>query len=453
MKIIHSRVTRATLHRAASAFTLAALLSALFVQPAFAAAKPGGNPPPEPEAVVGPVAINTSNTPGDDDSTPSLYKITHAGSYYLTGNLTGVSGMSGIEVVADDVTIDLRGFTLQGVAGSFYGIYGNGTAKQLTVRNGTVRGWISGISSEYRGNHFADVNLIGNSAYGLQTGAISIITDCSAVENGGTGVVAFSGSVLTRVRARANATGILCGGKGVKLNECSAIENTGAGFQLAPLSVLVGCSAILNGGAGFDGEMSTTYEGCTADDNGGAGFFVGESSTMKNCVSHYNDADGFKVVDGTVLIGCSASYNALDGIEANGTVRIENCTASKNFRSGFALNTQCQIRGSLAEGNTVYGIHAEGNCQVVSNHLVNNGLTASGAGIYAVGSGNHIESNTCNSNRLGIWVIASDNVVIRNTARSNQSNFNLGAGVEYGQVITNPGAAFVSSNSWANISY
>jgi len=52
------------------------------------------------------VVISTANTPGDADS---LFRITQPGSYYLTGNVAGVAGKSGIEVAAADVTIDRIG--------------------------------------------------------------------------------------------------------------------------------------------------------------------------------------------------------------------------------------------------------------------------------------------------------------------------------------------------------
>ena len=48
--------------------------------------------------------------------------ITQSGSYYLTGNLSGVAGQNGITIVASDVTLDLNGFTLTGVPSSIDGI-------------------------------------------------------------------------------------------------------------------------------------------------------------------------------------------------------------------------------------------------------------------------------------------------------------------------------------------
>src|SRR5262245_28629382 len=59
-------------------------------------------------------AISATNTPGDGDS---IFRITQPGSYYLTGNITGVAGKSALKVsYADHVTIDLAGFVINGGA-------------------------------------------------------------------------------------------------------------------------------------------------------------------------------------------------------------------------------------------------------------------------------------------------------------------------------------------------
>src|SRR5262245_50105057 len=55
-------------------------------------------------------AINATNTPGD---ATCLFRITTPGSYYLTGNVTGVPGKAIITVANAGqvgVTIDLNGF-------------------------------------------------------------------------------------------------------------------------------------------------------------------------------------------------------------------------------------------------------------------------------------------------------------------------------------------------------
>src|SRR4029079_14120922 len=64
------------------------------------------------------IPINATNTPGDADS---LFRITQPGSYFLTGNITGVAGRHVSDVAASSVTIDMRGFELVGVPGSLAG--------------------------------------------------------------------------------------------------------------------------------------------------------------------------------------------------------------------------------------------------------------------------------------------------------------------------------------------
>ncbi|GAG42986.1 unnamed protein product, partial [marine sediment metagenome] len=68
----------------------------------------------EPRIPIGP-----ETTPGDANS---LYVITERGSYYLTGNITGVGGKNGIEINSNDVTLDLKGFALIGMPESVDGI-------------------------------------------------------------------------------------------------------------------------------------------------------------------------------------------------------------------------------------------------------------------------------------------------------------------------------------------
>src|SRR4051812_5162311 len=63
--------------------------------------------------------INATNTPPTGFS---IFTISAPGSYYLSGNITGVSGKFGILIQVDDVDLDLNGFTLTGVSGSLAGI-------------------------------------------------------------------------------------------------------------------------------------------------------------------------------------------------------------------------------------------------------------------------------------------------------------------------------------------
>ncbi len=92
------------------------------------------NPPAGPVGVSGRFGTRTAIS-----SLP--FTINQCGSYFLTDCLTGVSGQNGITINADDVTLDLNGFALLGVPGSFDGITVPAGRTNLTVRNGTVSDW------------------------------------------------------------------------------------------------------------------------------------------------------------------------------------------------------------------------------------------------------------------------------------------------------------------------
>src|SRR3954454_9857343 len=79
--------------------------------------------------------VNATNTPGN---ATNLFIINAPGSYYLSGDITGVAGKSGILINADSVTLDLNGFALIG-GGSGTGIAVTSLERNLTIRNGTVR--------------------------------------------------------------------------------------------------------------------------------------------------------------------------------------------------------------------------------------------------------------------------------------------------------------------------
>jgi len=77
------------------------------------------------------------------------YTITTQGVYCLTGNLaTSMASGSAIYIQTNNVTIDLNGFKLGGLAAgtgtTTYGIYAF-QHKNITIRNGTIRGFFYGI--------------------------------------------------------------------------------------------------------------------------------------------------------------------------------------------------------------------------------------------------------------------------------------------------------------------
>jgi len=79
--------------------------------------------------------IPVQSLPG---SATALHVISEPGSYYLTGNIQGVPAKDGIQIDADNVTLDLCGFAIQGVSGSGSGVSTPDGRAGVWVRNGIV---------------------------------------------------------------------------------------------------------------------------------------------------------------------------------------------------------------------------------------------------------------------------------------------------------------------------
>ena len=118
------------------------------------------------------------------------YVITTPGVYELKSNLTA-NGTVGITVQAANVVINLNGFTLaQGQTGS--GNQNDGidiSADNVTVRNGTISGFNSGVSLTGSQGKAQDLKLLGNATNGvlLFSGNDNAVVNCFIIgtENGG----------------------------------------------------------------------------------------------------------------------------------------------------------------------------------------------------------------------------------------------------------------------------
>ena len=141
------------------------------------------------------------------------YKITQSGSYKLSGNLVVPANTDGIDIFADDVQLDLNGFTISG-PGSCDG-FANGIRTQpaksctgnsvfpngifsvganVTVRNGSVRGMGTGI--EGGSLLVEEIHATNNSIQGIAIGGPgeeAIVRRCFADNNGSTGILLGGG--------------------------------------------------------------------------------------------------------------------------------------------------------------------------------------------------------------------------------------------------------------------
>jgi hypothetical protein len=376
------------------------------------------------------IPINAARTPGDSNST---YHIVLPGSYYLT---TNVVAKHGIKISADNVSIDLSGYTLQGVGGSsVQGIAVISVRSNLLVRNGALIGW---------GQH-------GLSAFNAVAG---VFTDLQATRNGNYGFATGSGSVLKRCVARANGLeGFLPGFNNV-LSECTAVANTSHGFSLLTGTTIELSTAAGNLGDGIRAQSDTTIRGCTTRINGQNGI-TAFRSTVEACTSVLNTNYGILATNGS-LIGCTAAANSDSGIVVAGPSSVANCFAFTNAGNGIEVTDATTVTGCTSQGNATNGILAGTNCRLTGNLCDGNGPSAAalGAGIRANGTGNRIEGNHLTDNRYAVLLpaggSATNNLVIGNSARGNVAAFNIVAGNFVGPVNT---STTLTNHPWANFSY
>lgn len=300
-------------------------------------------PPPGPimptmknlDTVQPRVPIGQDTTPGDADS---VFKITQPGSYYLTGNITGVSGKMGIEIVASGVTLDLMGFDLVGVPGSMEGVNVTVfpvTTTDIKVVNGSVRNWLRGVDLNFAVNTILlDLRVSGNVSTGIHAGANAVVTRCVVYNNGfgilsnigstitdtlvldnaSDGINADAGTIITNCTAKGNGRGIVAN-TGSTITNCSATSNISDGIVVSSGCTVRGNTSDGNGaggdGAGIHAVLSDNHiEGnnCTNNDRGIDVDFAGNFITRNTCSG--NTINNWDVVAGNVCLVLSATTSA-----------------------------------------------------------------------------------------------------------------------------------------------
>jgi parallel beta-helix repeat protein len=303
-------------------------------------------------AVDGVIEINQTRavaggvTPGDAPGLPVT--ISRPGSYRLTGNLaTSSRNISAIVVAADDVTVDLNGFTIActlsttgiipvacqpGLGQGGVGVDAE-DKDRIKVRNGSVRGMgSSGI-------------VVGNGAR---------VTDLHVSTNGGRGIDADGrGNMITG----------------------NAVED--------------------NGGIGILAGASSTVSGNTARRNGGNGIFASIGSTVSGNAVEANDSNGIEASDGSTVIGNAARLNHGNGIDAGFGCTVSGNTAQGNDGDGIATQGGNTVSGNTVNGNDGFGLRLGSSDGYRGNVLTfNNG----GLSNPHVSGGIEIGTNVCGTN-------------------------------------------------------
>jgi hypothetical protein len=139
--------------------------------------------------------------------------ISQPGSYALASNITmpvGCTFKNGITITTSNVTLDLNGFSVIGLASnSGTGIYAGSGTMGLRVTNGTVSTWSSdGIDFTNAERSAIDhVTAYGStSASGIGLGTASTLSDCVAIANNSGVALLGHDSTVTRCNLSDNGT-------------------------------------------------------------------------------------------------------------------------------------------------------------------------------------------------------------------------------------------------------
>lgn len=233
--------------------------------------------------------IGDATTPGNAQAT---YVISQPGSYYLTSRVVTQGGRAGILIAADDVTIDLCGFAIDGSADPTAFPSGIETAtprRNIVIRNGTVLGFrgygITGpmtrclfesldVSDNFSGNlevfncHDSiarNIRIRGGGEVGIEMGNNCLVLDCS-VDGPNTGISVGRGACVSRCAVTNTAAiGIRIGGGVVA--DCSVDTTTST-------------SSFTNGGISLSGGLvqRCSFRNCVS-----AGVFLGGASSVLEC--------------------------------------------------------------------------------------------------------------------------------------------------------------------------
>lgn len=276
---------------------------------------------------------------------PSVFPITISspGSYALRSNLTVPGATPAITITADNVTLDLNGFSINGAGGAAVGIHGisapDPAQRNITVRNGIVRNFAGdGINLQGRGH---------------------TVQDIKASDNASTGITISEGSTVQRCVSTANSVGIGTGtGCHVLQNVCSS--NTVHGISVAQANTVSQntCANNLSAGIEAQGRALLSENTCSFND---AGIDASGDATIKgnNCTA--NTTIGIGVVNDCFVLNNHASSNGSIGIFAGGSRSvISDNICTKNGSDGIKsapANSRNVITRNACTGNTGAGIN------------------------------------------------------------------------------------------------
>lgn len=275
------------------------------------------------------------------------------GSYYLTKSLHfGDASGNAISITADNVTLDLNGFTLSSdasVTGS--GIVITGT-KGIVVRDGTITGTtvvaVSGTGFNRNWTATPGGFSMGVSDFASTGSRFSGLTIHGTRTSG---IHANQGAVLSGISVSGCGTRCIDTNEGAAIDGCQAAMCAGLGVSVSS-GVIRGTVSQNNATHGITATGQATLSACHTSDNGWSGIMLTDGGIASHCTSVRNGNAGIYAAYGSIS-QCSSSLNAHEGLSVfRGTVA--NCNARLNGRSGIYAPSG-SVSHSQSSSNSVSG--------------------------------------------------------------------------------------------------
>ena len=413
--------------------------------------------------------------------------ITSPGSYYLSGNVHP-NNDNGVRIEASNVTLDLNGFEIAPSAGNpTSGLTVDSGLRNVTVRNGTIRGFGYGVVNNSNVRSVLLENLLiadttiggivaddswtirncrieggsGNQG-GLNAGSSAIVEYCAVMNWQGSSSFAVGfNSVVQSCVVQGGEDGISAGAGSI-VRDCSVNNVTGDwGILVETGSIVSDCSV----------TASAVQHGIEAN----------ESVVLHNCVVSENTScdRGISTERAATIRGCNVTGNIGDGVESYGiyatsVANVSDCVSRGNSNTntpgvathgvGLRVQSGSQVRNCSVAFNRGNGIRASQDCHILNNVCDSNGSGGDGAGIFINSSDTRVEGNNVMDNDRGIHVDNSGgSMVIRNSASGNSTNYVIDAGNRVGTIVNAPGSLAISGSTggagmgttdpWANFSF
>lgn len=310
------------------------------------------------------------------------YTISQSGSYYLTSNLVFGDGLTGISISANDVTLDLGGFTLQRTGSAGEGVISTGvaiTGSGVTVRNGHIDGAgaagrrTNGVTGSGGKVIVEDITVrdcadsMGiQSGYGITVSAASRITRCHVID-ADRGVTAglIESCVLegSKITASGNVKNCTVSGatiQGDSVTGCKvttgSIENTGAVSDCVVASGNILSSGTVTDCVVTSGNIQNggKVSGCKVTTG-----FIQNSAKVSDCV-----VTSGNIENSTNVSGCTVTSGLIQGVKL-----ALDCYVDAGA-SGVAIDAKLASRCTVTGTSFVVPIIAPRIRDCVSNNAV-----------------------------------------------------------------------------------